>query len=151
MSHIHGPVAAPPVRSRGSDVARPVLSIMPAGRSDAATASLPLVLAVVARLEQVVDQESEALQESGSADLRDFNARKSQGLLELSRAARALDGKVAAAAGAPLRALRGKLERNAALLKTHLAAVQEVSSIMASALREADSDGTYAQFRALEN
>jgi hypothetical protein len=109
------------------------------------------MLAAIDRLEQVVDQETEALRSGRPGDLRDFNARKSHGLLELSRAARGMEAEAKPHIDERLRKLRAKLDRNSAVLKTHLAAVQEVSSIMAGALREAESDGTYAEFRRLSS
>jgi hypothetical protein len=151
VSDTYGPAILAQVPAFPRGVAAPPRGANPAVRVEAAAASLSVVLAVVARLEQALDQESEALVGGRAADLRDFNARKSHGLLELSRACRALAPPLDAAAADRLRGLRAKLARNAALLKTHLAAVEEVAGMMAAALREADSDGTYAQFRPLDS
>ena len=41
--------------------------------------------------------------------------------------------------------LRTKLEINSAALKMHLDAVREVSAVMADAMRDAESDGTYSR------
>jgi flagellar biosynthesis/type III secretory pathway chaperone len=97
------------------------------------------------RLEEVVQQETEALQSRRVVDLEAYNTRKSQCLLELTRALRLLEGV------APDRALmermsrlRSLLEANRAILKMHLDAAQEISTIIADALREAESDGTYS-------
>jgi hypothetical protein len=100
---------------------------------------------VIERLEEVVDQETAALRNRTAIDLRDFNNRKSQGLLELNRALRGLDN-------APkdrtvttrLAGLRAKLDVNRAVLETHLAAVREVATVLADAIRDAESDGTYS-------
>jgi hypothetical protein len=96
------------------------------------------------RLELVIDQETAALQARAGVDLKDFNDRKSLGLLELTRAMRHVEG---AAPGPALQArlsrLRGKLEINREALRTHLEAVREISTIVADAMRSADSDGTY--------
>jgi hypothetical protein len=43
-----------------------------------------------------------------------------------------------------LRALQAKLRRNAAVLRMNLEAVQEVSTLMAGAIRDGESDGTYS-------
>jgi hypothetical protein len=40
--------------------------------------------------------------------------------------------------------LRGKLESNLAILETHMKAVQEISLLIARAIQEDDSDGTYS-------
>jgi hypothetical protein len=103
------------------------------------------LLKVIERLEDVIDQETAALQSRTKYDLKDFNDRKSHGLLELSRAIRFLNG-----AGpdetvkSRMATLRGKLETNRAVLKMHLDAVREISTIVADAIRDAESDGTYS-------
>ena len=99
----------------------------------------------IERLEDVVDQETAALKSRAPADLREFNNRKSQGLLELSRSLRYFQ--VAPPTNAVLERLAGlreKLDINQAVLKLHLDAVREVSTIMADAIRDAESDGTYS-------
>jgi hypothetical protein len=99
----------------------------------------------IERLEDVVDQETAALKGRTAADLREFNNRKSQGLLELSRSLRYFQ--VAPPTNAVLERLAGlreKLDTNKAVLELHLEAVREVSTIMADAIRDAESDGTYS-------
>jgi len=97
------------------------------------------------RLEEVIDEETAALVARQALDLSEFNRRKSRSLLELTRLSRALSGRVLGAeAGARLRGIGGKLERNHDLLRMHLAAAQEVAGIISDALREAESDGTYS-------
>ena len=109
-----------------------------------APVSFDAFLRAVERLEQAVDQETAALQQRKAADLRDFNHRKSHGLLELTRAMRGLDGRAGNdAVAARLGTLRTKLEKNRSILETHLRAVHEVAGIMSGAIREAESDGTY--------
>ena len=131
---------------------RHVLGLSPAGvpalleRGEAdRPAAVGALLRAIERLEATVEEETAALRNRRPADLRDFNNRKSQGLLELSRAMRPLDG---APPAEPVRerlaALRGKLEINQTLLKRHLDAVAEISGIVAAALRDAESDGTYS-------
>jgi hypothetical protein len=93
----------------------------------------------------VVDQETNALRTRVHVDLAEFNNRKNQGLLELNRALRALDpGGATQPIAARLVDLRAKLDVNRALLKTHMEAVREVASIVAEAIRDSDSDGTYS-------
>jgi hypothetical protein len=99
----------------------------------------------IERLEAVVDQETAALKDRTATDLREFNNRKSQGLLELSRSLRHFQGATPSnAVLARLAGLRAKLDVNQAVLKLHLEAVREVSTIMADAIRDAESDGTYS-------
>ena len=100
---------------------------------------------VIERLEEVVEQETAALRGRTAVDLKDFNIRKSQGLLELNRALRGLDASPAGdkTLEARLAGLRAKLDANRAVLDVHLAAVREVATALADAIRDADSDGTY--------
>jgi len=99
----------------------------------------------IERLEDAVDQETAALKGRAVADLREFNNRKSQGLLELSRSLRHFQGAPPSnAVLARLAGLREKLDANRAVLKLHMEAVREVSTIMADAIRDAESDGTYS-------
>lgn len=99
----------------------------------------------VRRLQEAVEQETAALRNRNPIDLNAFNQRKNQGLLELDRALRLLNG-------APpneemknaLRMLRQKLDANREILTTHIEAVREVAAIIAEAIRGAESDGTYS-------
>jgi hypothetical protein len=105
-----------------------------------------LVAKAVERLEEVIDQETAALRSRTAVDLREFNDRKSHGLLELTRVMRHAEGTAPDQALLQrLSSLRAKLETNRAVLKMHLDAVLEVSTVMADAMRNADSDGTYSQ------
>jgi hypothetical protein len=97
------------------------------------------------RLEEIVEQETAALRSRKAVDFNDCNNRKSQGLLELSRALHMLrDGVPSDETKDALRRLRGKLDANRGVLQTHLDAVHEVAGIIADAIRNADSDGTYS-------
>ena len=99
----------------------------------------------VERLEAVIDQETAALTMRRAVDLNDFNDRKSHGFVELSRAMRHFEGAALdQSLVLCLTGLRTKLETNRAVLKMHLEAVKEVSTVVADAMRHADSDGTYA-------
>jgi hypothetical protein len=99
----------------------------------------------IRRLEELIEEETAALRSRGRIDLKDFNNRKAHGLLELSRALRHYDG-VAADEAIRLRlsGLRAKLETNRAVLKMHLDAAREISTIVTEAIQKADSDGTYS-------
>ena len=107
---------------------------------------LSVVESAIERLEEAVEQETAALQRRAVVDLKEFNDRKSRGLLELTRAMRQIDSAVPdQLLVARLARLRAKLEVNGAVLKLHLDAVREVSATMAEAMRNADSDGTYSR------
>jgi hypothetical protein len=110
------------------------------------TAMRGLVESAIDRLEEAVAQETAALQSRQTFDLKEFNDRKSRGLLELTRAMRLIEGTPPDAALINrLAGLRAKLEANSAVLKLHLDAVREISAAMAEAMRDADSDGTYSR------
>jgi hypothetical protein len=109
------------------------------------TVMLSLVESAIERLEEAVEQETAALRNRAGADLREFNDRKSQGLLELTRAMRHIEGVPGPELATRLGRLRAKLEINSAQLKMHLEAVREISAVMADAMRNAESDGTYTR------
>lgn len=109
------------------------------------SAAVDACLRAIERVEQVVEQETQALRRRQRPRLDDFNRRKSHGLLDLTRAVRALGSAAAGPALQPrLTALQVKLSENAAVLKMHLEAVQEISGVMARAIRDGESDGTYS-------
>ena len=138
-----GPFARPapqaaPARANGLGVA---------ARAGEGTLAAPAPLdRVIERLEEVVDQETAALRNRTAIDLKDFNNRKSQGLLELNRALRGLvdNPPKDRTVSTRLAGLRAKLDVNRAVLETHLAAVREVATVLADAIRDAESDGTYS-------
>ena len=111
------------------------------------TAPFVAFVSAIERLEQVIDLETKILHEHKSADLREFNHRKSHGLLELNRAIRAL-GDMASTEDVRLHlaGLRAKLEKNRSVLRTHLQAVREIAAIITRVIEEDDSDGTYSAF-----
>lgn len=99
----------------------------------------------IERLEEVIEAETSALLSNSMTDLEEFNRRKSQSLLELTRLARTLQaGPASPEVRQRLEELRSKLDRNHSTLEMHLKAVQEVSDIVSKAIRSADSDGTYS-------
>lgn len=105
----------------------------------------------VRKLESLLDLETQLLNQNKPVALHDFNHKKSHGLLELSRAmnaCRAHDRSMFdLEARAPLARLRTKLESNLASLQTHLAAVGEIAAIIARAIQDHESDGTYSLAR----
>ena len=114
------------------------------GGEERGTTALHVLLGTIERLRQTVEAETLALKQKNPADLRDFTTRKSQGLLELTRAMRAMasDG-IGEDTAARLRSLRAALQRNSEVLKTHVDAVQEICAMLTGAIQESESDGTY--------
>ena len=117
--------------------ASPPLAVSPA---------LAAFLAIVERVEAVLDAETEVLTRNVPTDISDLGHRKRQGLLEMSRIMRS-----AASSGAQveMRERLGrfsvKLERNRAVLGTQLRAVREIADIIALTMRDSESDGTYSR------
>lgn len=98
------------------------------------------------RLEEIVDQETHALRTRKVVNLKEFNDRKSQALLELTRSLRQVQGSGPdPALTQRVGNLKVKLAVNQAALKVHLEAVREISTSIADAIRQSESDGTYTQ------
>ncbi len=98
-----------------------------------------------ARLLQLLDRETTALRERQPVDMDDLCDRKNQALLELSRIGRRLEGdSVDVELRSMLADLHKKLDENRSVLKLHLQAVSQVANILAKAIRDAESDGTYS-------
>jgi hypothetical protein len=109
--------------------------------------ALPMVLSVIERLSAAMRGENQDLMDRRIVDYTEHNQRKSQGLVELNRVRPALASlKANPAARAALAALSTQLEINFRLLHTELKAAQTVSGIIARAVREGQSDGTYGAF-----
>ncbi len=104
-----------------------------------------LTKAALARLEKALDEENAALARFDAGNIAEFSRIKTQCLLELQRPAR-LHPAHDAELQARLQALQQKLELNRWLLNLHLEAAKEVSSVIMSALRDAESDGTYSRY-----
>jgi hypothetical protein len=109
-------------------------------QSPAAAAALP----IVERLIATIDAENGDLEQGGPAQFEAYSLRKNQGLLELNRLIPALDR---ATAAGPLRealaSLHARLEVNRRALALQLKACAAVSEIIARAIQEGQSDGTY--------
>lgn len=130
------------------NAAEPIVAL-PSGVSAGLAAVTPIeilaVMKAIDRLDGAVAAETETLRSGGVAWFEDFNYRKSHGLLELTRAMRALRPEQADLDLLDrLSRLRVRLEGNRVLLKTHLDATREISEILTAALRNSDSDGTYS-------
>lgn len=117
----------------------------PAAAPAPVSPTLATFLAIVDRVETVVEAETEALSRHVPFDMTELNHRKRQGVLELSRILRTLTG------GPPnpeardrLASLSVKLERNRRVLDVKLRAVREIADIIARSMKDAESDGTYS-------
>jgi hypothetical protein len=109
-------------------------------QSGAAAAALP----IVERLIVTIEAENRDLEQGRPAQYEAYSLRKNQGLLELNRLIPALNR---ALAGGPLRQaladLNAKLEVNRRALAMQLKACAAVSEIIARAIQDGQSDGTY--------
>ena len=109
--------------------------------------SVEMLLLAIERLQGTLDAENAQISSRRAVDFNEFNLRKSQGLLELTRlmpivAASEIDPKLRAA----LLGLRSKLEDNRRILRVQLKAVQEVSEIISRTIQAGLSDGTYSAY-----
>jgi hypothetical protein len=109
-------------------------------QSPAAAAALP----IVERLVATIDAENRDLERGRRVKYEAYSRSKNQGLLELNRVVPALGG---ATAAGPLRdalaELQAKLEINRRALAVQLKACHAVSAIIARAIQDGQSDGTY--------
>ena len=118
---------------------------MNASRKPVEPGPLPFVLLAIERLTEAVAAETQDLSTSSGVDFRAHAHRKSQGLMELSRLTPAL----ASLRGHPrlreaLTLLLDTLGTNERLLHAKLRAARTVSEIVARAISEGQSDGTYS-------
>ena len=105
-----------------------------------------LTKAALTRLEKALDEENTALSSFQSRNLGEFSRVKTQCLLELQRPAQLSRTDIASPElTARLHTLRQKLELNRWLLALHLEAAKEISAVIMSAMRDAESDGTYSR------
>lgn len=129
-------------------MSNPLLREKGAGEDSA----LAMILHVVDRLRLTVEAENRDLTRSRVVDYHAHSQRKSQGLLELNRMRGALASAGAnPSARAALADLSAKLDVNQRLLRVQLRAAQTVSSLLARAIRDGQSDGTYSAYAWREN
>lgn len=119
-------------------------------KSVAATASegvmptAPVAL-IVRRLTELLEQETEQLKVNELGNLSHFIDQKSRGLFDLNRALASQED-ISSIDGLKeeLARLRRACESNQAMLSMHLSSVQEITEVIATAMRQAESDGTYS-------
>ncbi len=101
------------------------------------------------KLIDVIEEENTALRRHWIGVHAGFTDRKNQALRELMAAQRSVLSSAAREVCEPLlRRLTLELNENARLLKLNISAVGEISDILISGLREAESDGTYSRGQA---
>jgi len=111
-----------------------------AARQSALAAALP----IVERLRETLAAENEHIANGRRVAYVTYSLRKNQALLELNRLTPALAGSAAdGPAGEALADLLTKLEVNAQALRVQLKASAAVTEIIAKAIRDSQSDGTY--------
>jgi len=149
-STIDTPATSPPA---GSTLAEPGdgQSIEPVGQDRGAASAVATspeteaVLAIMARLEALLREETAGLRGASIESLKAMNHRKSQCLLEFTRAARGLgEGPPHPRLAAGLQRLGAVIAQNQSALSTHFEAVREIAGIIAETMRAHESDGTYA-------
>jgi hypothetical protein len=101
-------------------------------------------LTAIDRVEVILEQEHSALGALPGEALKELSDRKVRSLLEISRAARGLSREDGPQVEARLETLRSKLDRSQAALLLHLNAAREIAALVARAIEEAESDGTYS-------
>lgn len=116
----------------------PMLCSSPAGSAEG-------LINTLQRLEQVIDLETKTLLSRQPITLQDFNHKKIYGLLELIRLVTIHEANPPAPEiEIGMSRLRKKLETNLSVLHMHLTAIREISAIIANAIKEHESDGTYS-------
>lgn len=116
-------------------------------QAPAARAAAPGNLtAIIARIEEAVDDETAQIRRDVSFDIRASNARKSRYLYELSKAVKGLaPADLASDQRDAFARLQGKLVANEQAIRAHLDAVGEVASLIRDAMQRAENDGTYSE------
>jgi hypothetical protein len=106
-------------------------------------AALAMALPIVERLRQTAASETEDIARGRPVPYEAYSARKNQGLMELNRLLPALAGATPGALREALADLAAALEANRHALGVQLKASVAVAEIIARAIRDGQSDGTY--------
>jgi len=109
--------------------------------------ALAALLPILDRLRAVVEQENQELRRGAVVDYQGHSQRKNQVLLELTRMKVSLaSARVNPKVAGSLTDLSAKLDLNSRLLGAQLKAARTIASIVARAIREGQSDGTYSPY-----
>ena len=101
--------------------------------------------AIIGRIEEAVEDETNGIKADSAYDLKASNARKSRYLYELNRAMKGVgQAEFLAEHREGLTRLRQKLARNEQAILAHLNAVNEVANLLKNAIQSAEADGTYS-------
>jgi hypothetical protein len=101
--------------------------------------------AILGRIEEAIDLETQAIRTDPKFDLSASNARKSRHLYELSKAMKGMSrGDLRPEDKAGIVRLRDKLSTNEAVIRAHLSAVTEVAALVQDAIERHEADGTYS-------
>lgn len=101
------------------------------------------------KLTDVIAEENRRLTVHDLSDHTELTEQKNQALRELmAMQGVGLSSEAIAWASPDLERLKSLLVRNAWLLKTHIAAMGDITDVIIAGLREAESDGTYARIEA---
>ena len=104
------------------------------------------VLHVIERINQVLREEQTLVTRLDFTGIETLIARKSHLALELSRLLEHAQGLLhSEAVRTSVEQLRGDLAENAKLLRRHMDAVCEISSLIAEAIQCSSADGTYSR------
>ncbi len=98
----------------------------------------------LARLELLIEHETDALKICAPLNFVDSNQKKTLFLLEFVRLSRALSPEDFSRVKPHLAQINHKLSENAELLALHLSAMLEVAKIMVMSIQSEESDGTYS-------
>ncbi|GAA0770978.1 hypothetical protein E1180_11965 [Roseibium denhamense] len=103
----------------------------------------PLLVAVERAITSI-QAETDALRANPTTDLKTYEYRKSQALLDLTRARASVPPSAySEELKLTLKDFKDVLEDNVALLKLHMNAVSEVVAMMSRTMIDQESDGTY--------
>lgn len=130
--------------ARGTEAGRPRGAIMePRGAANAQL--MEAIVQLSDWISEVVEQEKEQIRRPESADFGALVARKSHLALELGRLMQVAQGQaLTEPVKQKLQKLAVDLAANERLLRRHMDAVYEISSLIGDAIEQSSADGTYS-------
>ena len=128
-------------RDERSEAPRPVTDqVLPAD-----TPLMDAIVQLADWITEVLEEEKVLIAQPERADFGTLVARKSHLALELSKLMRVAEGQVPAEhVRVKLRQLASDLAANERLLRRHMDAVYEISSLIGDAIEQSTADGTYS-------
>ena len=115
------------------------------GQSQSVRAEDRNIVMTIERVKQVIDEDTQFLKSGDLTDVTKYSERKNRSLIELNRALKMIprDPGAQERLAIYMQPLRAKLAENADLLSARLNAIREVADVIAGAIKDAQSDGTY--------